>query len=246
MSRPQWTGDLVIGALRVPVRLHTAGEPPIKVTFNQAHKCKATKLTRIEMKRWCPDCEKEIPYDDLRRVYEHAPGQLVEITNEQVAKCDAPASHDLQAIAVVDEMDGRFIASTAVIYPGGDSPEIFDTVSAALRDRYIVAVLTIYKRRSIVMLQASPTGFVMYQLRTHEHVQKLAAGAPATRRMAIHTEVSKAAKILDSLSKRFDYDELVDEHGLKLQKLVTTKVKGHMREQLATAADQAGQKRKRA
>jgi DNA end-binding protein Ku len=44
------------------------------LSFNQLHaECK----TRIQQKRWCPQCEREVPNTELVKGYEHEKGHYV-------------------------------------------------------------------------------------------------------------------------------------------------------------------------
>ena len=60
-ARPTWKGFMKISLVNIPVRVFPATDAAATISFNQLH---AECQTRIQQKRWCPHCEREVP--DLR------------------------------------------------------------------------------------------------------------------------------------------------------------------------------------
>ena len=57
-ARPTWKGFLKISLVNIPVRVFPATDSAATISFNQLH---AECQTRIQQKRWCPHCEREVP-----------------------------------------------------------------------------------------------------------------------------------------------------------------------------------------
>ena len=53
------------------------------VSFNQLH---AECQTRIQQKRWCPNCEREVPNTDIVKGYEFEKGRYVVMDEEDIEK----------------------------------------------------------------------------------------------------------------------------------------------------------------
>lgn len=247
MSRAAWIGELVLGTLRVPVKLFSAGEPPAKTSFNQAHRCTPKTFTRLQTKRWCPTCETEIAPADISRVFEHAPDQYLEIADKDLAGCDVTASTELVIAAVLDHLNPLLIDTTGYLAPAADAAgESFHTLRAALGSRVLVGHLVLQKRRATVMLQvASPAGFVMYHLRAHDHMRVMTSGHDQAPTPTLNpTAVRRAEKLLKTLPRQFDEAQLQDEHGIKVRALVRAKVTAQVGKQLAHALDQRARKGK--
>src|SRR5262249_11528386 len=73
-ARATWKGHLEISMVTIPIKVFPATESSATISFNQLHgECN----TRIQQKRWCPKCEREVPNTDLVKGYEYEKGQYV-------------------------------------------------------------------------------------------------------------------------------------------------------------------------
>src|SRR5258706_7919845 len=66
-ARPTWKGYLKISLVNIPVRVFPATDSAAIISFNQLH---AECRTRIQQKKWCPTCEKEVTQQELVKGYE--------------------------------------------------------------------------------------------------------------------------------------------------------------------------------
>ena len=61
-ARPTWKGYLKISLVNIPIKVFPATDAGATLSFNQLHgECQ----TRIQQKRWCPKCEREVPNTDI-------------------------------------------------------------------------------------------------------------------------------------------------------------------------------------
>ena len=81
--RPTWKGYLKVSLVTIPVRVYPATESAATISFNQLHaECK----TRIQQKRWCPHCEREVPNNELAKGYEYEKGHYVIVSEDDIQK----------------------------------------------------------------------------------------------------------------------------------------------------------------
>src|SRR5260221_391617 len=85
-ARPTWKGFLKISLVNIPVRVFPATESAETISFNQLH---AECQTRIQQKRWCPHCEREVPNTELVKGYEFEKGRYVVVSDEDFQVDDA-------------------------------------------------------------------------------------------------------------------------------------------------------------
>ena len=72
-ARPTWKGYLKISLVNIPIKVFPATETAGSISFNQLHgECQ----TRIQQKRWCPKCEREVPNTEIVKGYEFEKGAL--------------------------------------------------------------------------------------------------------------------------------------------------------------------------
>ncbi|PYR88128.1 MAG: hypothetical protein DMF84_29520 [Acidobacteria bacterium] len=82
-ARPTWKGFLKISLVNIPVRVFPATDSAATISFNQLHgECQ----TRIQQKRWCPKCEREVPISEVVKGYEFEKGRYVVMDEEDLAK----------------------------------------------------------------------------------------------------------------------------------------------------------------
>ena len=89
-ARPTWKGFLKISLVNIPVRVFPATDSAATISFNQLH---AECQTRIQQKRWCPTCEREVPMSEIAKGYEFEKGRYVVVDRgghrEGAARVDA-------------------------------------------------------------------------------------------------------------------------------------------------------------
>src|SRR6266850_880573 len=81
--RPTWKGFLKVSLVNIPVKVFPATESSESISFNQLH---AECQTRIQQKRWCAHCEREVPNSELVKGYEFEKGRYVVIDDEDIQK----------------------------------------------------------------------------------------------------------------------------------------------------------------
>src|SRR5829696_7864657 len=79
--RPTWKGYLKVSLVNIPVKVFPATESAASVSFNQLHvECQ----TRIQQKKWCPACEREVPHSELVKGYEFEKGRYVVVSDDDI------------------------------------------------------------------------------------------------------------------------------------------------------------------
>ena len=82
-ARSTWKGYLKVSLVNIPVRVFPATESAATLSFNQLH---AECQTRIQQKRWCPTCEREVSNSEIVKGYEFEKGRYVVMQEEDFAK----------------------------------------------------------------------------------------------------------------------------------------------------------------
>ena len=82
-ARATWKGYLKISLVNIPIKVFPATDAAATLGFNQLH---AECRTRIQQKRWCPKCEREVPNTDIVKGYEFDKGRYVVVEDEDLQK----------------------------------------------------------------------------------------------------------------------------------------------------------------
>ena len=82
-ARSTWKGFLKVSLVNIPVKVYPATESAAALSFNQLH---AECQTRIQQKKWCPHCEREVTTGEIVKGYEFEKGRYVVMTDEDIDK----------------------------------------------------------------------------------------------------------------------------------------------------------------
>src|SRR5215203_3613963 len=117
-ARPTWKGFMKISLVNIPVRVFPATDSAATISFNQLHgECQ----TRIQQKRWCPHCEREVPYADIVKGYEFVKGRYVVMSDEDFDKVRPESTRviDLVQFADASAIDPMYVDQAYYLAPDG-------------------------------------------------------------------------------------------------------------------------------
>src|SRR6185295_10061151 len=117
-ARPTWRGFLKISLVNIPVKVFPATESSATISFNQLHgECQ----TRIQQKRWCPKCNKEVPNSDIVKGYEFEKGRYVVMSDEDFDKVRTESTRVIDLVQFADEggIDPIYVDRAYYLAPDG-------------------------------------------------------------------------------------------------------------------------------
>ena len=117
-ARPTWKGFLKVSLVTIPVRVYPATESSATISFNQLHEeCQ----TRIQQKKWCPHCEREVTSAEVVKGYEFEKGRWVVVPDEDIAKVKTESTKviNLLQFADDDEIDPMYVDKAYYLAPEG-------------------------------------------------------------------------------------------------------------------------------
>src|SRR3972149_4745336 len=93
-------GFLKISLVNIPIKVFPATESSATISFNQLH---AECQTRIQQKRWCPHCEREVANTELVKGYEFEKGRYVVLTEDDIEKVRPASTRIIDLAQFTDE-----------------------------------------------------------------------------------------------------------------------------------------------
>ena len=116
-ARPTWKGFLKISLVNIPVRVFPATDSAATISFNQLH---AECQTRIQQKRWCPTCEREVPMSEIVKGYEFEKGRYVVMSEEDVSKVRPESTRVIDLVQFTDAaaIDPIYVERPYYLAPG--------------------------------------------------------------------------------------------------------------------------------
>ena len=117
-ARPTWKGFLKISLVNIPVRVFPATDSAATISFNQLH---AECQTRIQQKRWCPHCEREVPMSEIAKGYEFEKGRYVVMNEDDIAKVRPESTRVIDLVQFTDAsaIDPIYVERPYYLAPDG-------------------------------------------------------------------------------------------------------------------------------
>jgi DNA end-binding protein Ku len=227
-ARPTWKGYLKVSLVTIPVKVFPATESAATLSFNQLHaECK----TRIQQKRWCPHCEREVPNTELVKGYEYEKGSYVVVTEEDIEKVRVESTRviDLAQFTDVTEIDPIYVDRAYYLAPDGPmASESFAVMREGMAGKAGIGKVALYGREYLVAVRPQKKGLVMYtlhhdaEIRSIDQVEELNS-VPAK----VKPEEMKLAKqVIATFDAELNLKDYQDEYKAGLRKIIDAKIAG--------------------
>src|SRR4026209_763256 len=174
-ARPTWKGYLKISLVNIPIKVFPATDSGATLSFNQLH---AECQTRIQQKRWCPKCEREVPNTDLVKGYEFDKGRYVVMDDEDIDKVrvDSTRVINLEKFTDADEIDDIYLERPYYLAPDGPvAREAFAVIREGMKGKAGIGKVALYGREYLIKVQPRERGLVMYTLRYANEIRSMDA-----------------------------------------------------------------------
>ena len=237
-ARPTWKGFLKISLVTIPVRVFPATDAAATLSFNQLH---GACQTRIQQKKWCPQCEREVEKTELVRGYEFERGRYVVLQDEDIAKARPESTRVINLVRFADaaSIDPIYLERPYYLAPdGGVAAEAFAVVRDAIRGKAGIWTLALYGREYLVAVLPRERGLVMFTLRQAKEVRSMdaideLAALPAKVKP---DELKLARQVIGNFEGQLDLSEYRDEYQEELRRIIDAKVAG---EEIVAPAEEA-------
>ncbi|HZP26278.1 MAG TPA: Ku protein [Dehalococcoidia bacterium] len=226
MPRSIWNGVISFGMVSIPVRLFTATEGK-DISFNLLHEVCGT---RIKQQRWCPTCEREVPWEETARGYEYAKGQYVKLEDEDFEKLPIASKHtiELSSFVKAEDIDPIYYEKTYYLEPDDTGRKPFALLMRALTEKKLTAVAKIAIRNKERLCSLRPYQGVL-ALETMLYPDEIRK--PETEGLddieVNERELQMAMSLIELLTEEeFDPSRYQDEYRQKLIELIEAKLEG--------------------
>jgi DNA end-binding protein Ku len=225
MPKSIWNGTVTFGMVNVPIKLYSATESKT-VHFREVH---VKDGARIEHKRICPKEDREVPYKEVVKGYEVSEGRYVVLDKDEIKAAAGDRGKVINLSDFVDggEIDPVFFDRTYYV-GSGDDKDVFELLYQALREtgRAGIGRFSFHDREYLVALRAGDGVLVLHTLRFHDEVVSGEELEVERGRKPSDKEVEMAARLVDSLSEKFDPNAYEDTYRDALLDLIKRKAKG--------------------
>jgi DNA end-binding protein Ku len=236
-ARATWKGFLKISLVNIPIKVFPATESSGSISFNQLH---AECQTRIQQKKWCPHCEREVPNTEIVKGFEFEKGRYVIMSDEDLDKVRPESTRviDLVQFADAAALDPMYVDRTYYLAPdGGMAGDAFAVMRDGMRGKIGIGKLALYGREYLVAVRAFERGLVMHTLHHAAEMRGIDAveelnSVPAT----VKPEEAKLARqVIQTFEQPLNLADYKDEYRAGLQAIIDAKIAGE--EVVATSTE---------
>jgi DNA end-binding protein Ku len=226
--RAIWKGAVSFGLVSVPVKLYAATESH-DVSFRQVH---AKDGGRIKYQRVCSLDGEEVPYSDIAKGYETEDGEMVILSDEDMAELPATSSREIAVEKFVpsDQIDPMLFEKSYYLEPEKSGAKPYALLRQALKDADRMAVVTVAlrQRTSVAVLRVRSTDrgdvIVLQTMMWPDEVRvpdfDVEVGDVKDQ------EVKMAHMLVETLAGDFDASEFEDDYAGAVEALVKAKIEG--------------------
>jgi DNA end-binding protein Ku len=249
MPTALWTGSLSFGLVVIPVRLYPAVRKKA-VRFHEIdHSGRRIRHVRVadpepELDyeprppaaaaasfQWTPSPvpdlppAAEVPYEEIRKGFEIAPGQYVSLTREEVQALapERSRSIDVEQFVETSAVDPIYYESRYYVAPDRGAVTAFQLLRNAMleTDRMAIAWVTLRQRRYLAAIR--PYGDEVMLLTTMVHADEVLSAEfwmPESVAPPSEKELKMARMLIDALAGPFEPQRFTDEHRERVLKAI--------------------------
>jgi DNA end-binding protein Ku len=227
-ARATWRGFLKVSLVNIPIKVFPASESGATLSFNQLHgECR----TRIQQKRWCPHCEREVPQSEIVKGYEFEKGRYVVLSEEDIEKVRPESTRVIDLVQFGDQsaIDPMFVDRTYYLAPDGPmAAEAYSVMREGMQGKIGVGKLALYGREYLVAVRPLKQGIVMHTLHHAAEVRNIESieGLDTLAVTPKPDEVKLARQVIGMFEAPLDLSTFHDEYREGLRKIIDAKIAG--------------------
>ena len=224
--RSMWKGAVSFGLVMIPVKLYAATETK-DIAFRQVHRDDGG---RIRFRRFCTIDEQEVPYEDIAKGYELPGGEMVILTEEDMAELPLPTTKNIEVVQFcpIEQLDPILLNRSYYVEPEATGARAYCLLRDALEQsgKVAIAQVALRQRESLAVVRARDGVLVLETLLWPDEIRDPAFGFLSDDVEVRPQELRMASSLIESMTVDFDPDEFHDSYREALQELVAAKTEG--------------------
>jgi DNA end-binding protein Ku len=214
--------------VNIPVRVFPATDSAATISFNQLHgECQ----TRIQQKRWCPKCEREVPLAEIVKGYEFEKGRYVVMDEDDLAKVRPESTRviDLVQFTDAEAIDPIYVERPYYLAPDGQmAQEAFAVMREGMKGKAGIGKLALYGREYLVAVQPKDKGLVMYTMRRANEIRSMSniEELESVPSKVKPEEIKLAKAVIENFDAELNLEDYKDSYQEELQRIIDAKIAG--------------------
>src|SRR5215216_4931829 len=227
-ARATWKGFLKISLVNIPITVFPATESSGTSSFNQLH---AECQTRIQQKRWCPHCDREVPNSEIVKGYEFEKGRWVVVNDEDIQKIRVESTRVIDLVQFTDDtaIDPIYVDRAYYLAPdGGMAASAFAVMREGMVGKAGIGKLALYGREYLIAVRPQKKGLVMYtlhhdaEIRSIDQIEELNSVPTQVK----PEEMKLAKQVISTFEAELNLKDYKDEYTEGLRQIIDAKIAG--------------------
>lgn len=224
--RSIWKGAISFGLVSISVKLYSATEER-NISFHQVHR---TDGGRIRYKRVCQVCGEEVSYGDIAKGYELPGGEMVVLTDEDLADLPLTTSRAIDVLTFVplEQVDPIYFNKSYYLEPdkGASKPYVLLRDALEQSDRVAIVKIALRQRESLATLRIRDEVLVLETMIWPDEVRQPDFGFLDEDVTVRPQELAMAESLIESMAGDFDPEQYTDDYREALEQVIEAKVEG--------------------
>ncbi|HWJ81997.1 MAG TPA: Ku protein [Nocardioides sp.] len=237
--RAIWKGAVSFGLVSVPVKLYSATESH-DVAFRQVH---AKDGGRIKYQRICSIDGEEVAYADIAKGYETEDGEMVVLTDDDLAQLPVSSSREIAVEKFVprEQIDPLLFEKSYYLEPESSGAKPYALLRQALleADRMAVVTVALRQRTTTAVLRVRDDVIVMQTMMWPDEIRKPDFNVETGE--VKDAEVKMARMLVETLAGDFDASEFEDDYAAAVEAVVKAKIEGGEIQRTPTSTKTGGE-----
>ncbi len=225
--RSIWAGAISFGLVVIPVKLFAATEQR-DITFRQVHRADGG---RIQFRRFCTLDGEEVPYADIAKGYELPTGDMVVLTDDDLAELPLVTAHRIEVLHFAPSAQVEPILANKSYYlePESAGARAYVLFRDALEKsgKVAVAKVALRQREALSALRVRDGVLTLETLLWPDEVRKPEFPFLDEDIEVRSQELKMAASLIETMTEDFEPDQYKDAYREALESVVRAKVEGN-------------------
>lgn len=229
MARAIWSGTIGFGLVQIPVALHSAEDKDeLDMTMLDRRDFSPVGYQRINKKTG-----KEVPWEEIVKGHEHAPGEYVVLTDADFEQANVESTRQIDILDFVEfaDIDPRYLDRPYYLAPLKAGKKAYALLREVLHrtGKAGIGKIVIRTRQHLAAVVAREKVLLLVLLRFAEELRDESdldlPETSLTKLGVTPKELQMAEQLVEGMVEKFHPEKYVDEYRRDLLKLIAKKAK---------------------
>lgn len=227
-ARSIGTATISFGLVSIPTKLYTTNESSGDIHFNMLHDADGARLKQQYI---CTKCNEVVDREHTVKGYEHAKGQYVVFSPEELKALDAVATQTiaLEEFVPASAVDPLFVEKSYYLGPDKGGERAYKLIRDAMLETGLVGIASYSARgkQYVVSLRPFHEGLILHQLRYAQEVKPWSEVPLPDLPELKPAEIGLAKQIIQQIAhETFSPERYKDEVQERMLALINQKIEG--------------------